>query len=43
MMQANYKTVIPSGAGRFFLLLRSCEASARGVEESLFDFSKEKW
>jgi len=42
MMRANYKGVIPSGAGRFFLALRFCEASARAAEESLFDFIIEK-
>jgi len=52
-MQDNCKSVIPSEAGRFFLALRSREASDRVVEElcaivrilhdeSLFRFCKEK-
>jgi hypothetical protein len=31
-----HRLVIPSGAGRFFPSLRSCEASACAVEESAF-------
>ena len=41
-MDPDYKSVIPSGEGRFFLPLRSREVSARAVEESLFDFCSEK-
>jgi hypothetical protein len=37
-----HPTVIPSGAGRFFLSLRSHEVSACGVEGSLFDHPSEK-
>jgi len=38
MIGRQYKRVIPTGAGRFYSSLRSCEASACVVEESFFDF-----